>query len=202
LSSAAAETLTIERRLSAAQVKRRGRVRDAARALAEEGGYPAVTMDAVADRSGVARATIYRYFASKDHLLAEVTADWAASLIDELRARPPRGSSPARRVARAFRWILEVTAGHPRLTASIVASITSSEPEAVRAGARFGSILPSLLDVALGDADVSRRAEAERILGHVFFSVLVNTTTGRIPGDEGPAAIDAAADLLFPAEGA
>jgi len=51
-------TLSSERRLTAGQAERRGRVREAARALAAEGGYDAVTMAAVATRSGVARAEL------------------------------------------------------------------------------------------------------------------------------------------------
>ena len=50
----AATTFTIERRLTRGQAARRGRVIEAARALAAEGGYEAVTMGAVAERSGIA----------------------------------------------------------------------------------------------------------------------------------------------------
>ncbi|TML66926.1 MAG: helix-turn-helix transcriptional regulator, partial [Actinobacteria bacterium] len=53
------------------QAARRDRVLDAALVLAAEGGYDAVQMRDVATRAQVALGTIYRYFASKDHLLAE-----------------------------------------------------------------------------------------------------------------------------------
>src|SRR5262249_57103235 len=52
------------------QAARRARVLDAALALATEGGYDAVQMRDVASRAQVALGTIYRYFSSKDHLLA------------------------------------------------------------------------------------------------------------------------------------
>ena len=42
----------------------------AAAELAAEGGYDAVQMRDVAQRSGVAMATMYRYFSSKENLLA------------------------------------------------------------------------------------------------------------------------------------
>ena len=38
----------------------------------EEVGYPGLTVRNVARRAGVAPATAYNYFSSKDHLLAEV----------------------------------------------------------------------------------------------------------------------------------
>ena len=52
------------------QAARRERVIDAALELAAEGGYDAVQMRDVAGRAQVALGTIYRYFSSKDHLLA------------------------------------------------------------------------------------------------------------------------------------
>ena len=59
-----AETLTPN------QAARRDRVLEAAMDLAGEGGYDAVQMRDVAARAQVALGTIYRYFSSKDHLLA------------------------------------------------------------------------------------------------------------------------------------
>ena len=45
---------------------------DAAADEARERGYEGMTVRSVARRAGVAPATAYTYFASKDHLLAEV----------------------------------------------------------------------------------------------------------------------------------
>ena len=63
-------TATDTSTLTAAQAARRERVVRAALELAAEGGYDAVQMRDVASRSEVALGTIYRYFSSKDHLLA------------------------------------------------------------------------------------------------------------------------------------
>ena len=56
--------------LTKSQAARRERVIRAAMELGAEGGYDAVQMRDVAQRAGVALGTIYRYFSSKDHLLA------------------------------------------------------------------------------------------------------------------------------------
>jgi len=50
----------VTRGLSGAQAARRARLVSAARALALDGGYGAVTMHDVADRAEVGRATVYR----------------------------------------------------------------------------------------------------------------------------------------------
>lgn len=43
---------------------------DVARAMLSEGGYGALTVDAVADRAGVAKTTVYRRWPSKGALIA------------------------------------------------------------------------------------------------------------------------------------
>ena len=47
-------------------------------------------MKLVAERSGVALGTTYRYFASKEHLLASALVEWQARLTDRLLAEPAR----------------------------------------------------------------------------------------------------------------
>src|SRR3954471_12102723 len=83
-------TLLIPTVLTDEQAGRRDLVVAAATELAEAGGYDAVVMKEVADRSGVALATIYRWFASKDALLTEVLLVWGTSLSKSLAEDPPR----------------------------------------------------------------------------------------------------------------
>jgi AcrR family transcriptional regulator len=51
-----------------------------------------VQMKLVAESSGVALGTTYRYFASKEHLLASALVDWHSRLADRVltEANPPR----------------------------------------------------------------------------------------------------------------
>lgn len=197
--AATPDTLTLSRRLSAAQAERRQAVIGAARSLARDGGYAAVTMQAVADRSGVGRATLYRYFASKDHLLAEVVVAWGADLTAELRAHPPAAAAaPAERVADVLVRVLEAARAEPRLTAAVLATATSPDPEAIRAGLRFGSLIQGYLAVALGEGVSAERDELAALLGHVFFSCVLHMTSGRLAPGEAAAAVRAAAHRLLP----
>ena len=66
---------------------RRRRLLEAAIGLASEGGYDAVQMRDVATRAQVALGTIYRYFSSKDHLLAASLVTWTNDLERRI-ARP------------------------------------------------------------------------------------------------------------------
>ena len=197
----APETLTLSRRLSPEQAARRSAVVDAAGTLAREGGYAAVTMQSVAERSGVARATLYRYFASKDHLLAEVVLAWGADLSTELQSRPLRATAAAERVAEVLLHVLAAAEAEPHLTSAVLAAATSADPEAVRAGQELGAVMQRYLDVALGENAGPERGELAQLVGHVLFSALVHMTSGRLAPAAAAASVRAAAHRLF-SEGA
>src|SRR3974377_71251 len=81
---------------------RRQRVIDAAMELGLEGGYDAVQMRDVAARADVAMGTVYRYFSSKDHLLAATLVYWVEQLDRRLAQQPARGDDAAARVLDAL----------------------------------------------------------------------------------------------------
>jgi AcrR family transcriptional regulator len=58
----------------------RRRVLDAAQALLCEQGFKGATIEGIASRCGVAKTTIYRHWASREHLLAEAIDDVAQCL--------------------------------------------------------------------------------------------------------------------------
>ena len=88
----------VPRTLTRAQQARRQRVIDAAMSLALEGGYEAVQMRDVAARADVAMGTVYRYFTSKDHLLAAALVHWVEQLDNRLAQLPAQGDTAAGRV--------------------------------------------------------------------------------------------------------
>jgi AcrR family transcriptional regulator len=59
---------------------------EAARALASESGLAAVQIVPVAERAGIAAGTVYRYFSSKDDLVAALVSDTAEREIAAIRA--------------------------------------------------------------------------------------------------------------------
>src|SRR5665213_4127874 len=85
----------IPRTLTRAQQARHQRVIDAAMSLGLEGGYEAVQMRDVAARADVAMGTVYRYFVSKDHLLAAALVSWVDQLDSRLSLLPAQGETAA-----------------------------------------------------------------------------------------------------------
>jgi TetR/AcrR family transcriptional regulator, cholesterol catabolism regulator len=195
--AAAAHVVTLRQRFTPAQVERRARIRAAARVLASAGGYAAVTIDDVAARAGVARATVYRYFASKDHLLSEVSVEWGAEIVAGLRARPPRPAAAAERVAEVFGRVIEVASKDMNLAAAVIAAATSPDPAVDPR--ELASVIFGYLDSAIGDDDVGDREALGTVLGHVLLSTLIQLTGGRATPERAADDLRAAARLLLPA---
>ena len=72
--------------MTASQLARRRRLTDAVIELVSESGPENLQMREVAERSGVALGTTYRYFASKEHLVAAAWAEWHRRLTERVMA--------------------------------------------------------------------------------------------------------------------
>jgi AcrR family transcriptional regulator len=137
------------RRLTLRQVAVVEQLVDAAADEARERGYDGVTVRNVARRAGVAPATAYTYFASKDHLLAEV-------LWRRMQALPvPKIDDAADAVERAIielRVLGLFMADDPVLAAACTTALLGSGPEVRALRVLFGAALHERLAAALGDA--------------------------------------------------
>ncbi|TDC59253.1 TetR/AcrR family transcriptional regulator [Actinomadura sp. GC306] len=186
---------TVTRTLSKDQQARRERLIDSARELALEGGYPAVTMHDVADRAGVARATVYRYFATKDHLLTEVAAAWAHRAIDDI-GTVEIGGTPLERLTALLERIVYVAAAEPTLTSAIIQAVTSADSSVDDARTVLFLFLRDRLSTAIGDP-VPERDDVEIVLGHVLLAALVSLASLRQPADEVAAMVRTAGRLVL-----
>src|SRR5579884_3616395 len=108
----------MEPALTTRQIERRERILDTAIELASDGGYEAVQMRDVAARADVALGTLYRYFTSKDHLLAEAWPHWTARLEPRITARPLRGRTMAERASDFLHRATRAFERNPRLAAA------------------------------------------------------------------------------------
>ena len=63
-------------------------------------GYLGATTDEVAARAAVSKQTLYKHFADKQHLFAEVILDTTVQVVDGLSARSPARWTTRRTCAR------------------------------------------------------------------------------------------------------
>jgi TetR/AcrR family transcriptional regulator, cholesterol catabolism regulator len=160
--------------LTKSQAARRQRVVSAAFELGAKGGYEAVQMRDVALAADVALGTIYRYFSSKDHLLAEVQVEWVRDLGRRVHARPPKGASVAERVIDVLRRATRAMEAEPKLAEALVTALASTDPQAARCQQEIGQVMAETMATAFADDfDRERRDDIVRTLGHVWFSSLV-----------------------------
>ncbi len=86
-------------------------LRAAAEVFAEQ-GYQATTMDAIAERAGTGKGTIYEYFRNKQELFFGVFEDYIASMERLARASAgPAGATAAAQIRQAIHTVLEMGAG-------------------------------------------------------------------------------------------
>ncbi|MGH9029308.1 MAG: TetR family transcriptional regulator [Acidimicrobiales bacterium] len=168
----------VSRGLTRAQEARRKRVVDAAMELALEGGYDSVQMRDVAARARVAMGTVYRYFSSKDHLLAAALVHWVEQLDVRLAQAPPRGSTASERVLDVLERALRAMARQPKLVAAVFTSLASSDPAAVECQQQMASVMDGIITRAVGEPFPPDHAERTRIIGHVWYSSLVGWING------------------------
>jgi AcrR family transcriptional regulator len=148
------------------------RLVDAALEEVRATGYDGLTVRNVARRAGVAPATAYTYFASKDHLVAEVFWRRVAAL-PEPRVNGRR--SPAARAATALREIAVTLADEPELAAAATTAILASDPDVHRLRTRMGGAVLHRLHAALGD---DAGPAAVQALGLAFSGAMLQAGMG------------------------
>jgi AcrR family transcriptional regulator len=151
---------------------RKQRLLVAATSLAAEGGYDAVQMRDVAGRADVALGTLYRHYASKDQLLLAALAAQAAALRERLDQRPPRGESPADRVADVLRRATRALERQPRVTRAMVTAMSVSDDTAAPIKQEITETLRAIIVDAVDGTPVPDLDDVVRLLGSVWFAEL------------------------------
>lgn len=165
--------------LTKSQVARRQRVLVAALKLGAAGGYDAVQMRDVAATAGVALGTIYRYFPSKDALLAAAMVEWMEDLERRVSQKPPDGSTTAARVYDVLRRAVATMERQPKLAEAVITALTSDDREAGGASVATTDVMQRVMLRAFpDDVDPATEAAIAKVLGHVWFSCLVAWSNG------------------------
>jgi TetR/AcrR family transcriptional regulator, cholesterol catabolism regulator len=165
--------------LSPEQQERRRRLIDAAFELGAEGGYEAVQMRSVSETANVAMATIYRYFSSKDHLLAAAMMEWTDRLRGRVAQSPPRGATAADQMVDVLKRACRAMERQPKLSEALVRALSSADVGVRESGAEVSRHIAEMGNDILEGLPGDVRADILSVLGHVWYSTLVSWANGR-----------------------
>ncbi len=135
------------RRLSGRRPEMATKLVDAVSQVIAVTGYDGLTVRAVAKAAGVSAASAYNYFASKEHLLAEVY--WR-----RLSALPPVEVGPKAtagdRMRAAVMPIVTSLADESELAAGVTTALLAHDPDVVAVRDAVGALMAQRLHDALG----------------------------------------------------
>lgn len=184
---------------TAAQQARRARIIQATLALASRGGYDAVQMREVAERSEVALGTLYRYFPSKVHLL--LTA--MAHELDAMSARLARRAVPGDTAHDRVRYVMERTTTSlqrdPNLTEAILRAMMAADASVAEEVTGIRRSMGRRITTAMrpdGEVSEDDRARAA-ILQDVWFARQLAWLGGRISAEQVWADVSRAIDIVL-----
>jgi AcrR family transcriptional regulator len=151
------------RLLTARQADTVQRLTEAGAEEVRQAGYEGLSIRDVARRAGVAAATAYTYFASKDHLLTEIF--WR-----RLSALPPVDAAlgtPKQRV------VALLVSAEPELAAGCTAAMFGTEPDVRQLRLYIGLKISQRIEAAAGAGTA-----AARLLELAYFGAMVEAGLG------------------------
>jgi len=181
------------RQLSPRQAELVDRLIEAAAIEATEHGYEGMTVRSAARRAGLAPATAYTYFGSKDHLLAEVL--WRR--LDGLD--PVEAASPAtrtvERVTRELTRLATFMASEPELASAGTTALLGSGADVRVLRDRFGNRIMTRIARALGDDGIPKGAL--ETLNLTLVGAMLSAGMGNLDFEHVPDAMAKAATLVL-----
>jgi AcrR family transcriptional regulator len=165
-------TESTRRRLTTRQADTVRRLTEAAVDEVRESGYENFTIRDVARRAGVAAATAYTYFGSKDHLLTEIFWRRLSGLPPV--AAPVTSSKAARRraVIAVLQELALLVSDEPELAAGCTAAMFGSEPDVRQLCVHIGERIHEHIESAAGHGPEGRLLEL------AYFGAMVEAGLG------------------------
>lgn len=149
--------------------------------MAHEGGYDAVQMRAVAERSGVALGTIYRYFNGKDDLLIAGLLGWVTRVRRGLEAKPAPGETAEERLTGVLTSAARSADSSPVLLSALITALSTTDPAAAAYKLQVEREVQQLVVTAIGDEPDVDALGVARVVGHVWLSAISRWVGGLAP---------------------
>ena len=168
-----------------AQRARRARIIQATLALASRGGYEAVQMREVAERSEVALGTLYRYFPSKIHLLVSAMSFELERMRNRMQRKAIPGDTRLERVSYVLERTTRSLQRDPNLTEALVRAMMVADASVA---AEVTAVRDQMTDLSMqgmrdDDAPHDDDAALANVLQDVWFARQIAWLGGRTDSD-------------------
>lgn len=167
-------------RLERSQRARRARVLETVLALAQ-GGYDAIQLRAISDRTGISSDTIYRYFGSRDQLVAAAVRQWSEREFVEPAGTWLEGDTPAEQVLSFNRHVWEVWERNPKMLETFVRAAMAEGNTTDGIAARSLETLVPHTAHALREVEPGYRADFLMMVEHFTHSAMTYVVRGQLP---------------------
>ena len=171
-------------RLLRSQRARRARVLDAVVELAHEGGYDAIQLRPVSERSGVGTDTIYRYFGSRDQLISTAVSIWVEREFLERAPTWPQGDTPVERLLELYKSSWRVWEPQLNMMETFVRAALAEGNQEAGLARRGLHTFDAITEAILADVDPDFRKDALTLMSHVYHSLMTFVMRGQLaPSD-------------------
>ena len=165
--------------LTSAQAERRDRIVRTASLLLEHHAYEDIQMRDVAEHAEVALGTVYRYFASKEHLFATVLLAWAQSMGEGISRSPLRGASVAEQLGDVYGRAIDAFERRPAFYRLFVVVESTTDPHVRALHAAFVAATSGQMRRPLADLDTRVADGVATVLGSVLATSLRGWALGQ-----------------------
>ena len=188
---------TVGPRLTHAQSKRRDAIVSTMVELLASHEHGQIHMRDIAERSGVALATLYRYFASKELLLAHAVVAWGQAFVSTAKRRAGNAPSDAERMQQTFRRTIKAYERWPNFYRLIAALEITDDAEARQVFQVFSVDYQESLRTALEHTDAEDAAVVAQVLLATLGTALRKWSVGEWEISQVYDHMSKAVDLVF-----
>ena len=184
--------------MTSRQLIRRAKIIEAVTDLIGDVGPEAVQMRDVAKRSGVALATAYRYFRSKEQLLGAALEDWQERLTRRtLSASRSAEADPLAGVLEYLRRAQRAFDRNPKMTALMLQMMTSTDPDVGSTLDRMNQRNTEMFGLLLQGFPAEDIPNLSFALNATLTSAINGVLIGRLSLDESQARVEWVARALL-----
>ncbi len=153
------------------KLERKHKILVAARKVISEYGGASLNMKELAQIAEVPRASLYRVYASKEHIISDITLDWGLSLVKRLQTKKPKGKTNGAKIKHVFKNILQEAENNPLLIGAVLENLLSADDTTRNMQVKFEELLPALLAPAI---DYQSIPDAKKVMDTLLRLLLAN----------------------------